>query len=182
MDGLLAIPRRSLLTAMAVVSVSLVGSATLALAPPGGQVALEVTEIPGNPTCADLGYASGVKDDDPYDDKTIDGIVFDYSDAAHVTVSGDGVVAVIVKGGNAANVYVPPEPDMVAPVNASGGVADISHVDACLASEPPPTSVTEPPPGPSVLPAEEAAATTTQPAETLTPPAAPVGVQPDYTG
>lgn len=92
------------------------------------------TYVPGNPKCADLGYDRGVKSDPPGTDEIIDGISFDYHGLASVTVSSEEwtILAVIVKGGNGAQVYTGSFVDLVAPLNHGGQQADISHVDACV--------------------------------------------------
>ncbi len=93
------------------------------------------TLVSGNPSCVSLGYGAGVKDDSPGTDTTIDGVFFDYSGQT-VSVSGNDVIAVIVKGGNAANVYTAgPFQALNAPINNGGQQAAISHVQACLEAE-----------------------------------------------
>lgn len=103
-----------------------------------------VTVVQGNPSCVDLGYARGIKDDSPNGDTTIDGVFFDYTGESVSVSSTDLVIqAVIVKGGNAANVYTTgPFQNLIAPINNGGQQAAISHVEACVV---PPTSTTTTP-------------------------------------
>lgn len=115
--------------------------------PPAAAILREpVTVVPGNPTCADLGYAYSYKIDnvngafsgtfstaDGYlvvDGTSTDGVGFSFT-------SNVGVDVVIMKGGHAANVYSYPnettgESGLVSPVNASGQPAAISHVTFCF--------------------------------------------------
>jgi hypothetical protein len=93
------------------------------------------TLVSGNPTCASLGYGTGIKDDSPGADTTIDGISFTYSGhTVSVSASGGQVInAVIVKGGNAANIYTTgPFQGLHAPINNGGQQAAISHVTVCV--------------------------------------------------
>lgn len=98
--------------------------------------------VPGNPTCADLGYAHEVKVDPPTLLGTAelgtgdvnwshDGYRLDWD-------STYGVDAVIVKGGDAGNVYVydPPaeslgDTGLVSPLNDGGNLPTISHFNFC---------------------------------------------------
>ena len=102
--------------------------------------------VPGNPTCADLGYEHEFKVDPPNSGTyplpggnsvtvTIDGVNFDWTSTL-------GMDAVIVKGGNAANSYVydPPaeslgDDGLHAPNNSSGGPAGLSHINFCWDGE-----------------------------------------------
>lgn len=92
------------------------------------------TYVSGNPKCVDLGYAQGVKSDSPGTDVTIDGVFFDYNGLSSVSVSSSdlAIQAVIVKGGNGAQVYTSSFANLVAPLNNGGQQADISHVEACI--------------------------------------------------
>ncbi|MBN1194679.1 MAG: hypothetical protein JXA08_04970 [Methanomicrobiaceae archaeon] len=116
-----------------------------ALAAPAVATDVVPTVVPGNPTCADLGYSgSFYKFDSPVTvGASPDGAVsitaisgdntyFDWS-----ALPGVQVHAVIVNGGPQANEYVY-YPTLVlldtglhAPVNPSGGYAALSHVDFC---------------------------------------------------
>jgi hypothetical protein len=102
--------------------------------------------VPGNPTCADLGYEHEFKVDPPNSGTyplpggnsvtvTIDGVYFDWSSTL-------GMDAVIVKGGDNANSYVydPPaesfgDQGLHAPNNSSGGPAGLSHINFCYDGE-----------------------------------------------
>ena len=97
-----------------------------------------------NPTCKDLGFDNGTKIDPPNSGtypipdttsvvtvNTNDGIYFDWTSTL-------GIDAVLVKGGDAANVYVydPPadsfgDTGLVSPVNKGGQVPDLSHIEFC---------------------------------------------------
>jgi hypothetical protein len=98
--------------------------------------------VPGNPTCADLGYAFGFKpqpEPPPSGTYTIPGTTFT------ITIVSDGtnaswtstlpIDAVIFKGGPQANVYTyNPEATSGSghpPANASGDLAAISHLEFC---------------------------------------------------
>lgn len=96
--------------------------------------------VPGNPTCASLGYAAG-KRYYPGDTGTVavgTGTVTWSHDGTYVTwTSTIGLDAVIVKGGNNANVYdYDPESQgdsgLASPENSSGGPAGVSHIDFCF--------------------------------------------------
>lgn len=103
------------------------------------------TYVPDNPSCADLGYQFEIKIDNVsgpisglytsgngYLDvwaSSPDGIIFGFN-------SNTGIDAVIMKGGDGANVYAySPETNedsnLVAPNNASGSPAAISHISIC---------------------------------------------------
>ncbi len=109
------------------------------------------TLVPGNPTCQDLGYDYGFKPSTSggsqdtagtYDDPNSGVVVsWEYSrsgSTAYVDwTSNIGPVAVIVKGGDAANVYeydgsVLSDTDLVTPDNASGRPAGLSHLEFCF--------------------------------------------------
>jgi len=121
-------------------------SVLLAFAPAAGATTITPTLLPGNPTCADLGYDFGFKVDPPASGTySIDGI-----NSVTVTVNGDGTIfdwssnlgmdAVIVKGGPVANVFVydPPaeatsDTGLHAPVNPNNNkFYGLSHMDFCF--------------------------------------------------
>ena len=113
--------------------------------PAGAQTVYE-----GNPTCADLGLSGDgyveLKDDPPtLHNVQLGGIVsVSYNDTR--TVSGVlsldvhewGIAAVIVKGGDSANVWTFPDGTvsvagpMTAPATGGGQLPDISHVTVCM--------------------------------------------------
>ena len=103
----------------------------------------------GNPSCADLGYASGFKPqpEPPPTGDYSDGVITVHidSDGTYFSWSSShGIDAVIVKGGDNANVYVyDPESTadsgLSAPINANNGSPfEISHIDFCYDIETPP--------------------------------------------
>ena len=124
--------------------------ALLAIALPSGATT-NPEEVGGNPTCASLGYGQGYgafKIDPPRsgDFTSPDGRL-----TVTLAVSGKSlgfttnipVAAVIVKGGDAANVYrygagSTGDSGLYAPINASGGPAGLSHVDFCYKPQTPP--------------------------------------------
>lgn len=113
-------------------------------APSGGGVVPLLEQ--GNPTCCDLGYCNyAFKIDPPTSGTHTDGTL-----SVTITVTGNfvdwtstiPVNAVIVKGGNCANLFLYPGGSMGdtllhAPVNPSGGYAGISHIDFCYSTEEP---------------------------------------------
>ncbi len=119
--------------------------AMLSVAVPSRAASVEPVFVEDNPTCEDLGYAHGVRWNYP-DDSTGGtyplgtGTVSWSTDGTYVDwTSTFGVDAVIVKGGNNANLYAydPPaesfgDNDLVSPNNASGGPAGLSHIDFCF--------------------------------------------------
>lgn len=124
--------------------VLLVVGALLLAALPVGAASVPPVEVAGNPTCAQQGYAYGVKWNYPEDSTggtypLGTGTVTWSTDGTYVDwESTFGVDAVIVKGGNAANVYKydPPvesfgDTDLVSPNNSSGKPAGLSHVEFC---------------------------------------------------
>lgn len=129
----------SLLASGALVAVGALAAAAPAMATTSdGGVTPQV--VSGNPTCAQLGYAAGVRYD-PEETGTVDvgtGTVTWSHDGTYVTWSSTiGLDAVIVKGGPAANVYVyDPESTgdsgLASPDNPSGGPAGLSHIDFCF--------------------------------------------------
>jgi hypothetical protein len=82
------------------------------------------TYISGNPKCSDLGYAVGVKSDPPGTDETIDGVAFDYNGTNSVSASSNegSILAVIVKGGNGAQVYTGSFNNLWHPLTTAGSV------------------------------------------------------------
>ncbi len=106
-------------------------------------------EIAGNPSCADLGLTSIVKFEGPVQSGTEEGVTITVDGDTITSWSSDQPVsAVIVKGGNSANVYSYPDgttsdTNLVAPDNASGGPAGLSHVEFCLGQAAPSPSPTE---------------------------------------
>lgn len=102
------------------------------------------TLTPGNPTCSDLGYRYELK---PTPENTPNGTYLLNNGVDSVTVDSNstgldswsatiGIDAVIVKGSNAANVYIYPgesmgDTNLVTPTNESGKPAGLSHVNFC---------------------------------------------------
>src|ERR1044071_5581946 len=122
----------------------LVVAALLSFPPAAEAASVNPVFVPGNPTCADLGYPFSFKIDPPNAGTysidgintvtvTTDGISFDWSSTL-------GIDAVIGKGGPNANVYVydPPaeatsDTDLHSPVNPSNGkFFGLSHIDFCF--------------------------------------------------
>lgn len=122
------------------------------MAGPAAASLVDPVIVPGNPDCQDLGYEFGFKIDKgppngTYQFGDADVFVVPVDDSLVVTITNAtattfdwstniGVDAVIVKGGPNANVYTyAPEATadtgLQAPVNASGSVADVSHVEFC---------------------------------------------------
>ena len=108
--------------------------------------------VAGNPTCADRDLLGAIKieGDDlalgdyatPVGTVTITDVAYDGDgDPRYVDFTADfPLEEVIVKGGNAANVYAATESatsgdDLHAPTNASGNFAAISHLSFCYAGE-----------------------------------------------
>jgi hypothetical protein len=154
----------SLIAAFAVsgaVSFALMGTARAA--------SVEPTVLPDNPTCADAGFTdvTDIKVDPPQngtfssDDLSV--TISNLTDTTFDFTAADGtlVLGVLVKGGDQANLYdyrpdgTTSDTDLTTPDNASGGAADISHMDFCVVAAetptPPPTTEpsTTPPPPPS---------------------------------
>jgi hypothetical protein len=122
-----------------IVALSLTG-----FAPQANALYVTPAEMAGNPTAADLGYDSGFKIDppnsgtyalpDPYGMYSVtielDGIYFAWSSTL-------GIGAVIVKGGNSANVYMYDPPDLSygdtglhAPINLINVTpSGVSHIE-----------------------------------------------------
>jgi hypothetical protein len=115
----------------------------LALAAPTFAASVPPSVVAGNPTCVGLGYAFGYK---PQPEPPPSGTYTFPGTTQTVTITSDGtyfswsstisIDAVIVKGSNAANVYAySPEAFSDAglnpPVNASGNLAAISHIEFC---------------------------------------------------
>ena len=111
--------------------------AALFAAPAANAAAVDPQLVPGNPNCASLGLTTITK----FDPVTQSSARMPVSPsrgpgAGRSTVVLGAVDAVIVKGGNAANVYQYPydffaDTGLVTPDNASGGPAGISHIEFC---------------------------------------------------
>ena len=96
-----------------------------------------ITQVSGNPTCSDIDPSfTELKLDNPRQGRTdFDGGHIDI-EGLYVDFASTPVDAVIVKGGNAANVYrfddeVTSGTGLSAPANSSGRPAGISHVQFC---------------------------------------------------
>jgi hypothetical protein len=132
--------RRQLLATAAAVTTTL----AVALAVPAVASHEDPEVIAGNPDCADLGLETLDKIEFPNEDfpeqPTVIDDIEDLFDPADYDLP---IVAVIVKGGPSANVYVvPPFHDLEAPDGK-----EISHIEICGGEEtPPPTNGTTPPP------------------------------------
>ena len=112
--------------------------AALMVAPAANAAAVAPQLVSGNPDCASLGLTTITK---------FDPVTSTSATQAGITVTRTGsgtfdwsstvaVDAVIVKGGNAANVYRYPydffaDTNLVTPDNSSGGPAGISHIEFC---------------------------------------------------
>ena len=98
---------------------------------------LTVTQVSGNPTCADINSSfTEVKIDNPRQGRTDFAGGYIEIKGLYVNWSGPAVDAVIVKGGDAANVYTADDEmtsgtNLHAPANSSGKPAGISHVQFC---------------------------------------------------
>ncbi|MFO7695599.1 MAG: hypothetical protein R6X16_00365 [Anaerolineae bacterium] len=142
--------------------------------------------VPGNPTCADLGFSLEFKIDPPtpgtYDVNgfgtvtlvSADGIYFDWS-------STFGIDAVVSKASNGANVFIySPESmgdsGLFSPVNPSGGPAEISHVLFCYDTDPAPTPTDIPP---TEVPPTEVPPTEVPPTEVPPTPTVEITAQPE---
>jgi hypothetical protein len=109
-----------------------------------------VTEVAGNPTCADLGLDGDVKLEPPLaGESTLSlgsgSITFSIDEAQQYFgwTSTIGIDAIIAKGGPNANVYsYDPEgtwdDGLSAPANASGSPAQLSHISVCFDEDEPP--------------------------------------------
>jgi hypothetical protein len=145
------------------------------LAVPGiaGAATVDPVYHAGNPTCADIGYAHGMKFDAPSaGSASADGVTVEMSlgsDAFGTLVdwtSSAPIDAVIVKGGPNANAYVYPgessgDTGLHTPFNGPDKYYGLSHVDFCWDDDhpgddtpPPPVVVT--PPSQPVPPVVEA--------------------------
>jgi len=134
-------------TTVVTISALLVLGLFIAVAP-AGATGGEPTVVPGNPTCADLGYDFGFKPqpepppsgtypfpNDPYNSVTIDTdgtALYTYFDWSSPTL---GIDAVIVKGGDAANVYAY-DPESFGDTGLhspekNGNIPDVSHIEFC---------------------------------------------------
>jgi hypothetical protein len=122
----------------------LVAAALLSIPPAAQAASVTPVFVPGNPSCAALGYAFGFKVDPPNTGTysidgintvtvTTDGVSFDWSSTL-------GMDAVISKGGPNANVYVydPPseatsDTDLHSPINPNNSQPfGLSHIDVCF--------------------------------------------------
>ena len=127
----------------------------------GASVTPEV--VAGNTSCADLGLTSITKIE-PVQSTTQDGVTITVDGGTITSWTADQPVsAVLVKGGNATNVYSYPDgttgdTDLVAPDNPSGGPAGLSHVEFCLGQAAP-----SPSPSPTETTTETPTPTPTQP-------------------
>jgi hypothetical protein len=125
--------RRQLLATAAAISTTL----ALAVAVPAFADHEDPVEVPDNPTCEDLGFESieDGKVEFNGDQPTVIEDLEDFFDPEDFDL--DAVTAVIVKGGNSANLYtIPPFHDLVAPDGK-----EISHVEICTGEvTPPPTN------------------------------------------
>jgi hypothetical protein len=171
----------SLLSAVALLAIALPSGATTN---PEG--------VGGNPTCADLGYGEGYGALKIEPVRSGDFASPDGKLTVTLTVSGKSldfssnipVAAVIVKGGNAANVYryasgSTGDAGLHAPINSSGGPAGLSHVDFCYQPQTPPPdcnanpkpeSCPKPPPPPVNPPVRPTPNTPTTTPRAVSPP------------
>ncbi|HYI20184.1 MAG TPA: hypothetical protein VD836_15815 [Solirubrobacteraceae bacterium] len=143
--------------------------AALFAAPAANAAAVDPQLVPGNPNCASLGLTTITK---------FDPVTQSSATQAGITVTRTGsgtfdwsssvaVDAVIVKGGNAANVYQYPydffaDTGLITPDNASGGPAGISHIEFCT------DGTTENPPANPAIVLEKTGATTAAAGSTFT--------------
>jgi hypothetical protein len=141
--------RRSLVIGLAAIA-GVVGLFTVL---PASATHVNPTTVPGNASCPAGTTTLKVEPvaDGTFTDGTLT-VTIDVRDTAAGQVfdwtSNIGVDVVIVKGGNASNVYtyVPEslgDTGLHAPANASGNFAGLSHISFCYDAEPP---TTEPPP------------------------------------
>jgi hypothetical protein len=119
--------------------------------------------VPDNPDCVDLGYESFGEDGKVEFQGAQPTVIEDITDYFDPEDFDLDIVAVIVKGGNNANVYdEPPFVDLVAPDEK-----EISHVEICGGELPPPTD--EPTEPPTDEPTEPPTDEPTEPAESPAP-------------
>lgn len=129
---------------MACAVIPWIGAGTaIAVAPPSGDT--RATSFEGNAVdCDDAGLAGTIITVT----STQDGTLIDIT----AVPAGKTVTGVVVKGGDAYNVYLPaalgalPWNDLHAPLNGSEGPAGISHWYVCATDTPPTTATTPPPP------------------------------------
>jgi hypothetical protein len=142
-----------------------------------GARALDVVEVPGNPTCAAVSTSDfSVKDDPPTLSGFSNGIIsIAYADertiASVTAADGYTIDAVIVKAGSAANVYtVGPYVNLIAPLTNGGTQPAISHVEVCYSETVVTTTTTQPTTTTTTSPTTTTTPTTTQPTTTTTAP------------
>jgi hypothetical protein len=121
-----------------------------------GAASVTPTHYDGNKTCADFGMTTIAKFDPPQSG-TQAGITLTRVDGSHIDWSSTVAVdAVLVKGGDAGNLYSYEfdtfgDTGLVTPDNSSGGPAGLSHVEFCTDGKnepkPPVTPTPTPPPG-----------------------------------
>ena len=115
----------------------LLASLIVAVGLPAAAASVTPTEMTGNVTCDDLGLDTLTKFDPPTSG-TKAGVTITVSQPTFSWSSTVLISAVIVKGGNASNVYdyrptgALSDSGLVAPNNASGGPANLSHLEFCV--------------------------------------------------
>jgi hypothetical protein len=168
--------RRSLVIGLAAVA----GAVGLFTVLPASAEHVDPVQVPGNAPCpagltalkvepvADGTFTDGTLTVTIDVRDTADGQVFDWT-------SNIGVDVVIVKGGNASNVYtyVPEstgDTGLHAPVNRSGNFAGLSHISFCYdaGEEPTTTTTTSPPPTTTTTMAPPSSTTSTTTASSTT--------------
>jgi len=168
--------RRSLVIGLAAVA----GAVGLFTVLPASAEHVDPVEVPGNAPCpagltelkvepvADGTFTDGTLTVTIDVRDTADGQVFDWT-------SNIGVDVVIVKGGNASNVYtyVPEstgDTGLHAPENRSGNFAGLSHISFCydVGEEPTTTTTTAPPPTTTTTMAPPSSTTSTTTASSTT--------------
>lgn len=143
MHSLIRIPRRTVVPFMAAGALLVVPAAASA-------ASVAPVFVDGNPTCADLGYAHGIKFDPPNaGSQSAGGVTVGMSLGADAfgklvdwTASAP-IDAVIVKGGSNANVYAYPgessgDTGLHTPFNGPDKYYGLSHVDFCWDDQTPP--------------------------------------------
>jgi hypothetical protein len=143
MYSLIRIPRRTVVPFLAAGALFVVPAAASA-------ASVAPAFVDGNPTCADLGYAHGIKFDPPNaGSQSAGGVTVDLSIGADAfgklvdwTASAP-IDAVIVKGGSNANVYAYPggssgDTGLHTPFNGPDKYYGLSHVDFCWDDQAPP--------------------------------------------
>lgn len=142
-------------TRAAIVAASLaLATTTFATAYAAETVDSRATPFDGNAaTCADAGLKGDIVDEG---DLEFTGGVIDSDQTLTITGVADGldVTGIVVKGGDAYNVYVPgelglgtdvPWEDLQAPTNDGGNQPELSHWFVCATGEVTPPTSTEPP-------------------------------------